>query len=710
MSDVFALPAQLAAKNHTDLIGADQEHFAVIAACLDRQVADISAQLEQLRRAPGRRGRGAMDRDLDIHRLSARRRLLQRFGVDICLGRIVVGGEPEPTYIGRIGLTDNDGRQLLIDWRTAAAEPFFAATAAHRLGLVSRRRYRWTGGQVTDYWDEAFTADGTDGLALDDDSAFIASLGASRSARMRDVLGTIQADQDAIIRAESRGALVVDGGPGTGKTVVALHRAAYLLYADPRLSRGRGGLLLAGPHQPYLAYVVDVLPGLGEEGVATCTVRDLVPEGAEAVAETDPGVGRLKSDARMVDAVEPAVGLYEEPPTDSFLVETPWDDVSLTPTDWVEAFDSAAPGNAHNEARDDVWEALLDILVDRHDLTATSAEDVRRSLARNGDLVRTFSSAWPILEPTDLVSDLWSVPAYLRRCAPWLTREERRSLHRPEGSPWTIADLPLLDAMRRRLGDPDASKRRRRRESALAVQRDYMDDVVDYILNTDDDPDSGLQLLRRGSLRDDLVDEDVLPADDRDRLGGPFAHLIVDEAQELTDAEWQLLLRRCPSRSVTVVGDRAQARRGFTESWQERLHRVGLDEVRQSTLTINYRTPAEVMTEAEPVIRAVLPDASVPNSIRSNGRPVRHGSTAELSTIVDTWLIEHAEGTACVVGNSSFAATDRVHSLTPDQVKGLEFDLVVLVDPHRFGDGMQGAVDRYVSMTRATQQLVVLTT
>lgn len=183
------------------------------------------------------------------------------------------------------------------------------------MGLASRRRYRWTRGRINDYWDEVFTADGFEGhAALDDQSAFIASLGGNRSPRMRDVLGTIQADQDAIIRAGSRGALVVDGGPGTGKTVVALHRSAHLLYSDPRLGHRRGGVLFVGPHQPYLAYVSDVLPSLGEEGVQTCTVRDLVAEGAGAPAETDPDVALLKSSADMVKAIEKAVRIYEEPP------------------------------------------------------------------------------------------------------------------------------------------------------------------------------------------------------------------------------------------------------------------------------------------------------------------------------------------------------------------------------------------------------------
>ncbi|HUX70892.1 MAG TPA: AAA family ATPase, partial [Cellulomonadaceae bacterium] len=183
---------------------------------------------------------------------------------------------------------------------------------------------------------------------------------------------------------------------------------------------------------------------------------------------------------------------------------------------------------------------------------------------------------------------------------------------------------------------------------------------------------------------------------------------VVDEAQELTDAEWQMLLLRCPSRSLTIVGDRAQARHGFTESWQERLARVGLDGSTVASLTLNYRTPVEVMAEAEPVIRAALPDANVPTSVRSTGVPVGHGTTSDLGPLLDAWLATHADGLACVIGDPTFRSTPRVRSLSPELAKGLEFDLVVLVDPQRFGTGIEGAVDRYVAMTRATQQLVVL--
>lgn len=711
-TSAFELPDRLSPKADPALIAGDERHFAAIAECLEQSIAELSDSLEAARKAPGGVGRQAMDRDTEIHRLTARLRALRRFGLDLCLGHMVGEDGAEPVYVGRLGLKDSAGRQLLLDWRSPAAEPFFGATHANPMGLASRRRYRWTLGRISDYWDEVFTADGFAGhAALDDQSAFIASLGGNRSPRMRDVLGTIQADQDAIIRAGSRGALVVDGGPGTGKTVVALHRSAYLLYSDPRLAHRRGGVLFVGPHQPYLAYVADVLPSLGEEGVQTCTLRDLVVEGAGAAVEADPEVARLKSSADMVAAIEKAVRFYEEPPAEGMTVTTDWADIWLGADDWAEAFDAPELGTPHNEAREQIWAELAAILRDKLD-GDIPPDQFRRSLLHDEDLVTTLNRAWPLIEAADLVGDLWSVPAYLRMCAPWLGPDEVRKLRRKEApQAWTVSDLPLLDAARQRLGDPETARRALRHRAAVDAERRRMADVIDNVLAADDDGEGAVTMLRGRDLQDSLIDETALPGASPDLLAGPFAHIVVDEAQELTDAEWQMLLLRCPSRSFTIVGDRAQARHGFTESWQERLERVGLDRIDLASLSINYRTPEEIMAEAEPVIRAELPDANVPTSIRSGNVPVEHGSAADLHTILDTWLAAHDEGTACVIGTGAetFQATPRVRSLTPELSKGLEFDLVVLVDPEEFGEGIEGAVDRYVAMTRATRQLVILT-
>ncbi|WP_157410923.1 RNA polymerase recycling motor ATPase HelR [Actinoplanes rectilineatus] len=714
---VFALSAASSDKAGPALIAADERHFAAVAASTARSIAELESRLDAERRAEGGIGQQALDRDQAVHRISARLRTLRRFSLDLCLGHMVAADGGATVYVGRIGLTDDAGERLLIDWRSPAAAPFFGATHADPMGLASRRRYRWTRGRITDYWDEVFTPEGLDGrAALDDQSAFLASLGGARSERMRDVLGTIQADQDAIIRAGSRGALVVDGGPGTGKTVVALHRTAYLLYSDPRLGHRRGGVLVVGPHQPYLAYVADVLPGLGEDDVRTCTVRDLVAEGAGAAPEPDPEVARLKSSVRMVAAIEAAIRFHEQPPAGT-TVAAEDAEVHVTSRDWAEAFEAAA-GLPHNEAREQIEEELSAILAERPGRELPTALH-RSGHAAGRELRAALHRAWPLLEAADVVADLWSVPAYLRRCAPWLSTDEIRLLQRADPYAWTVEDLPLLDAARHRLGDPDAAGRERRRAAAATAERERMTRVVDDLIAVADDAyGTGLVTMLRGEdFHDALVDEAALRPAVTDSLAGPFAHIVVDEAQELSDAAWRMLVARCPSRSFTIVGDRAQARHGFAESWTERLDRVGVDRVTIAPLTVNYRTPAEVMAEAEPVIRAVLPDANVPTSIRSSGIPVRHGPAGELESILDTWLAENDQGVACVIGAGELPGglfggelpggggpgRDRVRSLTPELAKGLEFDLVVLLE-----DTIDDAVDRYVAMTRATKQLVIL--
>ncbi|MFE4948987.1 RNA polymerase recycling motor ATPase HelR [Leifsonia sp. NPDC056665] len=709
----FALPENLCAKSAPALIADDERHFAAIDGTLRKTVAELSDQLAAELRAPGGHGQKALDRDTEVRRLSARLRALGRFGIDVCLGRMVTDAA-ETVYIGRFGLTGGDGEKLLVDWRSPAAEPFFGATLGDPMGLVSRRRYRWAKGRVADYWDEVFAADAlddaTERAALDDQSAFIASLGASRSPRMRDVLATIQADQDAIIRDGSRGALVVDGGPGTGKTVVALHRAAYLLYSDPRLSQGHGGVLFVGPSPAYLAYVSDVLPSLGEEGVQLCTLRDLLPEGASAEPEVDEEVARLKASAAMVTAVERAVRYHEVPPSRGMVVETEWADLPLTPDDWADAFDAVGAGAPHDEARDEVWEELLTILVAKAGDAIPEAA-LRRQLTRNDGLRAAFTRAWPLLDPAGVLGDLFSVPAYLSACAPSLSDEEVRALRREEPRAWTLSDLPLLDAARQRIGDPAANRVAREREAVLAFERDGRNRVVDDLIAADDG--EGLVTMLKGEdAQRSLIDKAALPSLDPDLLAGPFAHIVVDEAQELTDAEWRMLLRRCPSRSFTIVGDRAQARHGFTDSWAGRLAAAGIPDVRVSTLTVNYRTPEEIMAEAAPVIRAAIPDANVPTSVRSSGLPVVRGRRDDLDGIVARWLDENPAGIGCVIaaeGTLGWSSpSDRLRVLTPAQSKGLEFDLVVLLDPDGLGDGIEGAVDRYVAMTRSTRELVVL--
>jgi superfamily I DNA/RNA helicase len=390
-------------------------------------------------------------------------------------------------------------------------------------------------------------------------------------------------------------------------------------------------------------------------------------------------------------------------------VETHWGEVWIGAGDWSEAFDAPGLGTAHNEAREQVWDELVAIVMDKLDGEDVAEDLLRHSLARNRELTKAFDKAWPLIEPTDLVAALWAVPDFLRHCAPWLDEDEIAALQREDPMAWTVSDLPLLDAARHRLGDPEAFRLARRREAQIASEREVIDKVVEDLLEAGDGNVEEMILLKGADLQDALVHYEDLETADPDLLAGPFAHVVVDEAQELTDAEWQMLLRRCPSRSFTVVGDRAQARHGFAESWSDRLARIGLERVRLASLNINYRTPEAVMAEAEQVIKAALPDANVPTSVRGNGMPVEHGSASDLQAILDDWLADNPEGTACVIGDPAFADRPRIRSLSPELSKGLEFDLVVLIDPDRFGDGIEGAVDRYVAMTRATRRLVILT-
>lgn len=709
----FDLPLRLSAKMTPKLISEDEDRFALIAEHLHRELKTLESRIAELRRSPAASGEAALSRDTLIHRLSAQLRMLGRFDLDMCLGRMVFADSGDIVYIGRMGLRDADGNPLLVDWRTPKAEPFFAATLASPLGLSTRRRYRWSNGRITDYWDEGFASAHTGHTrttALDDQAAFIASLGSSRSTKMHDVLSTIQADQDAIIRATNRTPLVVDGGPGTGKTVVALHRAAYLLYAHPRISSG-GGLLFVGPNPAYLAYVDDVLPRLGEDGVQLCALTDMVPEATDAAENRD--TARIKGSLDPFAVIAEAVRIYEDPPTEVLPVDTAWGPVSVGAAEWAEAFASVDPEVDHNSARSQVWNELLSILVDIVIDGDEEAEpgQVRRFLAQETDLREALAMAWPLLDPLDIVGDLWTVPDYLAMAAPELNDDEVMRLQRCAPRAWTHADAPLIDAARRIIGDPGGPGRKQRADAQATAERERMGAVIDELIAADDSELQQMTMLSGEDLRGALENPGGRELLSPDRLSGPFGHIIVDEAQELTTAQWHMLLNRCPSKSFTIVGDRAQARHGFAEPWSDRLSKLGLDTT-EVHLSINYRTPAEVMAAAEPVIRSVLPQANVPRSVRGTGVSVRHSSVSELESILTTWLATHTDGTACVMAANpcDYAgwSSERVSVMKPKDAKGLEFDLVVLVEPESFGSDIQGGVDRYVAMTRATAELVVL--
>ncbi|CAM5276154.1 Superfamily I DNA and RNA helicase-like protein OS=Streptomyces glaucescens OX=1907 GN=SGLAU_11105 PE=4 SV=1 [Streptomyces glaucescens] len=436
----------------------------------------------------------------------------------------------------RLGLTDSGGRRLLVDWRSPAAEPFFAATHADPMGLASRRRYRWAGGRVSDYWDEVFAADRPRLRRARRPVRVHRRLGRDPVALMRDVLATIQADQDAVILLVPAAPSSSTAGPGTGKTVVALPRSAYLLYADPRLGPRRA-VLFVGPTGPTSTTSptppTSARKACGPAPCATSSPRarrrnprpPLKRPGSRRRGAGEGG--RAGRPAPRGAARRGRTGTVEGA------------DIRLSAADWAPAFAAPAPGTPHYEVRDLIWEELVTILWDQYD-GDVSQELFRRALARNEELTGTLRRAWPLLEAADLVGDLWSVPAYLRMCAPWLTKDEvsRLQRKRPAGvdgvRPAAAGRGP---ATARRPGGLPAP---RRHQAAVAAERTRMEAVIDNVLAADHDGESAVTMLHGRDLRDSLVDEGALPGADRDPLAGLFAHVIVDEAQELTDAEWQM--------------------------------------------------------------------------------------------------------------------------------------------------------------------------
>ena len=679
----------------------DESHLTQVLDVVAAQLRDLQERRAALRLLEVPPGAARMQRDLEIESLSRRLHLLSRLGTDVCLGR-VDRRDGSRVYVGRLGLRDIDGRTLLVDWRTPEAEPFFAATLRTPGEVLRRRRFRWSGGRVVDSWDEWLDLEvEQEQTGLQDaQSAFLASLAASRTGRMSSVLGTIQADQDAIIRADARGCTVVDGGPGTGKTVVALHRAAYLAFAR------KDAVLYVTPSSGLAAYVRDVLPSRGEDDVPVVSLDELYADRA-ARHDSQPELRRLKGDRRMLAAVDSAVAFFEDLPQEDVVVELADREVVVRPAHWQQALDSCEQ-TQHVPRRAELLTALGELL---------SAPELARSPAA----VAALQAVWPDLTAEELITDLLTHRALLAHCAPWLTAQERELIRTHAiGRPgWHLTDLPLLDVARQRLGlDPVPT------ESAaeLAQRRAAAQAVVDDLIAAAGEG-SALHLLRGNAASADTPEwtsADLLEPADAPITAGlghrTFTHVVVDEAQALTGVEWQVLLWRCPSRSVTVVGDRAQSREPFPESWEERMASVGLPRARVRRLSISYRTPIALMTPAAAVITAVRPDALVPEAIRTDGRPleVQRVDDADLVSVAVSRAQElRGDGTAAVVlhaGRPRPETPDGIGCYAPDELAGLEMDVVLVVEPQELfpDDDPAAAPGLYVTLTRATQAVVVL--
>ncbi len=641
-------------------------------------------------------------------------------------------------YIGRIGLRDDEHEPRLIDWRAPAAHPFYAATPKDPAGLIRRRHIYTRNRTVTGVDDEVFDLDRLsepDRRSLSGEAMLIASITARRTGRMGDVVATIQAEQDRVIRAGLQGVLVVQGGPGTGKTVAALHRAAYLLYTHRRTLERRG-VLVIGPNATFLRYISQVLPSLGETDVVLTSIAELFG-GVRAAPDDNPEAAVVKGDHKMVNVLRRAVrNLQQVPPGD---LEITVDGVAMTvPREAVlRARDRARSlRKPHNVARKLFVTEMLGALaaaearalgrqLDPDDVPYTRARLWDEAPAR-----AALDALWPFLTPQRLVAGLLAEEGALRRAAPGFSAAERSALLRPaHPDAWTVADVPLLDEAAQLLGTDDTAEKIRRRaaERERQAEEKYAREVleitglagqgfVDAATLADWNRDPGQQLTTAERAWADP--------------NWAYGHVIVDEAQELSEMAWRMVMRRIPTRSITVVGDVAQ--RGSAagaRSWAQMLDTYVRGRWHEELLTVNYRTPAEIMAVAADVLADVAPDERPPESVREEGVPpcaVR--GIAQAAEVVAEELAEMGDGgrlaviapgtriadlaraiPAAVPGDRTEVLDSPVALLTVGQSKGLEFDRVVLVDPAGIlAQSPAGGHDLYVAITRATHRLTVV--
>jgi DNA helicase IV len=735
-------------------LAAEQGYISGLHRRLDdiraRTVTRLDEALATVPHNPQAIGEREAQVELHTHRLVA----LDAAESGLCFGRLDRHDIDVPRYVGRIGLSAEDGGEepLLVDWRAPAAQPFYTATPLHDLGVRRRRHIRTRGRTVVSLTDETLDLDDPDVAARPGpagESVLLAALNASRTGRMTDIVRTIQAEQDRIIRADARGVLVVQGGPGTGKTAVALHRAAYLLYTH-RERLARSGLLIVGPSPTFLRYIADVLPSLGETGVVLADVGGLRP-GLHADAVERPEIAEVKGRLAMVDVVTAAVrdrqAVLDGP------VELSIDGTALrfTKADAARIRSRArSSSRVHNEARPAAARAVIELVARKYAdklgenvvgganlLGEGDVAALRREVAAEPAVHGLIDRLWPRLTAERVVGELLSSRARLTAVTPGWSEEDRALLLRPAGASWTPADVPLLEEADELLGVDDSAQRkteRRERQRRLRRAQDTLDQLHGS-RSLDNETEEGSEELSAGDLLDaEGLAERQEVSDTRttaERAAADrtwtYGHVIVDEAQELSAMAWRLLMRRCPTRSMTVVGDVAQTGSpAGASSWAEVLTPHLGQHWRLEELTVNYRTPAEIMDVAAEVLAAGGSTASAGRSVRSTGvhpwslRADGDGlpdavaaAAAEFGAEDGTLAIlvppSRFDAVAARIPDSSGDLTDGPVVLPPEGAKGLEFDSVLVVDPCGIvAEGVRGHNDLYVALTRATQRLGVV--
>ncbi|MCX5045724.1 AAA family ATPase [Aldersonia sp. NBC_00410] len=667
-------------------------------------------------------GGSPMEREFEVRALAKEVKRLDVADNGLCFGRLdsLTG---EHSYVGRIGIFDekDEFEPLLLDWRAPAARPFYVATAVNPENMHRRRQFHTRGRQVVDFTDEILGRPDSDERAGRGDAALLAAVNAPRGDGMRDIVATIQAEQDEIIRLEHPGVLIIEGGPGTGKTVVALHRVAYLLYTQ-RERMERSGVLVVGPNPAFLKHIDRVLPSLGETNVVFMTTGDLLP-GLHVTAEDAPAAARMKGSLQILDVLTAAVAdrqrLPEQPVTIELADVTARIDAATAQWARDEARTSGLP---HNEARAKFVEIVTWVLTERAIarigrgwLTRDDREaweqlraDLLTELADNAAFTAAIDDLWPILAPETLLAQLYSSTDRLRAAG------ADQSLWRADGEAWTVSDVPLLDELIDLLGrdksvDEEAERERKREIAYAAAVLDNMVGRADHM--DDDDHLFAQDMLYAEDLAERFLERDTRElaeraAADRDWT---YRHIVVDEAQELSEMDWRVLMRRCPGRSFTVVGDLAQRRSAAgAVSWGKLMEPYVPGRWVYRSLTVNYRTPAEIMSIAAAVLAEFAPDVVPPESVRASGVAPwsRKVGADDLSNAIEEFVREEADrdGTSIVIGPPGAPG-----AVPASATKGLEFDAVLVVEPERIlAEGPRGAADLYVALTRATQRLGVL--
>jgi DNA helicase IV len=691
-----------------------------------------------------------LERDILVAERSGLLAALNAVDGSLCFGRIdLTSGVTH--RIGRIGLRTDDAERtpVLIDWRADVARPFYLATGHTPMGLRRRRHIATDGRTVTHLHDEILDLGDETRTGHEDptgDAVLLAALNSARTGRMGDIVQTIQADQDRIIRAPHRGVMVVEGGPGTGKTAVALHRAAYLLYEHRELLAKRA-VLIVGPNPAFLGYIGEVLPSLGETGVLLATVGELFP-GVKATATDPPEAAAVKGRAGMADVLAEVVRSRQALPDPVITIEHDREVLMLDDGLVNVARErTRAAKLPHNAAREHfeghILNALTDLYAERIGtdpfdgsslLDPSDITQIRDDLAENPEVWSAVDQLWPLLTPQRLVADFLAAPEE------FLPAEDADAVRRPVTRRWTVADVPLLDEAAELLGDDDRlardrAERERQRQIAYAqgvLDVSYASRTYEFEDKEEDDPEgsevlSAHDIIDAERFAERHEEDDHRSAAERaaaDRTWA-FGHIIVDEAQELSPMAWRLLMRRSPTRSMTLVGDPAQtAEAAGVGSWSGILSPYVEDRWEHTRLGVNYRTPAEIMDVAAAVVRAEQPGFEPPSSVRSTGVRPWARATDDLPGAVAKAVGEltPAEGRLAVIAprdlHRPIAArldgvtaggepdlTQAVVLLDPRQAKGLEFDSVLVVEPGRYGTS-----DLYVALTRATQRLGVLHT